>query len=80
MQQYMVVERFKPGCGQRVYERFRTHGRMLPHALFYENSWVDESTTICFQLMRTNDASLFQPWFERWSDLVDFEVFPLRSE
>lgn len=80
MQRYMVIERFRPGAGKLVYERFHERGRMLPDDLFYENSWVDENVTICFQLMRTDDASLFEKWFEHWSDLVDFEVYALSAQ
>jgi Protein of unknown function (DUF3303) len=80
MQQYMVVERFKPGAGKVVYERFHERGRMLPAGLFFENSWVDQELTICFQLMRTNDRTLLEKWFQNWADLIDFEVIPLRVE
>ena len=33
----------------------------------------------CFQLMRTDDPSLFDAWTAAWSDLVRFEVIPVRS-
>jgi Protein of unknown function (DUF3303) len=31
----------------------------------------------CFQLMETSDPALFDVWFERWNDLVSFEVYPV---
>jgi len=75
--QYMVVERFKPGKTEDVYARFREQGRLLPEGLFYIASWLTSDRTKCFQLMATDDASLFGEWTRRWSDLVDFEIIEL---
>jgi hypothetical protein len=77
MKKYMVVERYKPGCCDKVYERFNVSGRMLPHGLNYLNSWVNRERNICYQLMETSDASLFDPWTEQWTDLVEFEIVPI---
>lgn len=77
MKKYMVVEKFKPGCFEKIYQRFDEKGRMLPVGLHYLNSWVNEKENICFQLMETNDEHLFQPWIEQWKDLTDFEIFPI---
>ena len=74
MKQYMVIEHFKPGCLEKVYERFHRQGRMLPEGLFYLNSWLAKDGARCFQLMETSDPSLFQQWLQRWSDLGTMEV------
>lgn len=74
MKQYMVIETYKPGCKDKVYERFNEKGRMLPEGLAYINSWLEKDGDRCFQLMETNDQSLFQPWIEHWNDLVEFEI------
>jgi hypothetical protein len=29
--------------------------------------------------METDDAGLFQQWTTNWSDLVDFEIIPVRT-
>lgn len=76
---YMVVERFKDIGAVEVYRRAKTRGRMLPDGLNYLSSWVDPDFTICFQLMETDDAGLFQQWTTNWSDLVDFEIIPVRT-
>jgi len=76
---YMVVERYRAGATGAIYERFREHGRQLPAGLHYVDSWVDLKSTMCFQLMRTDDPELFQPWIDAWSDLVEFEITPVRS-
>ena len=74
---YMVVERYVAGPS-RVYERAATYGRMLPDGLHYVDSWVvDNDLDRCFQLMDTDDPSLLASWQERWSDLVEFDVFPV---
>ncbi|HEX8280247.1 MAG TPA: DUF3303 family protein [Chthoniobacterales bacterium] len=76
---YMVVERFKEGAAAEIYERFREKGRMLPPRLEYVASWVNLDATICWQLMETDDKSLFARWTENWDDLVDFEITPVRT-
>jgi hypothetical protein len=77
MKQYMVIETFLPGCKQKVYERFRAQGRMLPAGLVYLNSWLEKDGDRCFQLMETDDSSLFTAWTNQWKDLVSFEVVEL---
>jgi hypothetical protein len=76
---YMVIERFKPGAAVDVYRRSRAEGRLLPEGLAYVSSWVDLEFTTCFQLMQTEDESLFQQWLNQWDDLVDFEIIPVRT-
>ena len=77
MKKYMVVERFKPGCREAIYERFNRSGRLLPEGLYYLHSWVNMERNICFQLMETRDESLFSGWIAQWQDLTDFEVIPV---
>jgi hypothetical protein len=75
---YMIIERFKTrDAATAVYARFAERGRMLPDGLKYIDSWVEEDFGRCFQLMETDDASLFDQWIASWSDLVDFEVIPV---
>src|SRR5262245_56804709 len=74
---YMVVEHFKNGDAQRVYERFRASGRVAPDGLNYITSWVDVKLERCFQLMETDDRALLDVWISHWEDLVDFDVFPV---
>ncbi len=77
MTTYMVVERFREGCFERVYERFRARGRMLPDGLVYVNSWVNREQNLCFQLMQTDDHDLFAVWTREWDDLTEFEIIPV---
>jgi len=74
---YMVIERFKDGNALAVYRRFRAQGRLAPEGLTYVDSWVDESVRLCFQVMRTDRRDLLDAWMARWSDLVEFEVYPV---
>ena len=74
---YMVVERFKNRDAVPVYQRFLDRGRMAPHGLEYISSWVDQELERCYQLMETDDRTLLDQWIANWSDLVDFEVFPV---
>jgi hypothetical protein len=77
LKHYMVIERFKPGCKGRVYERFHRAGRMIPDGLTYIDSWLERDGDRCFQLMATGDRALFDAWLAHWSDLVEIEVVEL---
>ena len=72
----MVVERFRNGP-RPVYERAAERGRLLPPGLTFVDSWIDERLDRCFQLMETDDPSLFEEWTGAWSDLAEFEVVPV---
>ena len=52
---------------------------MLPDGLRYVDSWVvaDDALDRCFQLMETDDPSLFDVWLDNWRDLGSFEVYPV---
>jgi hypothetical protein len=80
MKQYMVIETFFPNCKGKIYERFHAKGRMLPEGLSYLNSWLEKDGNRCFQLMETNDPSLFQVWFENWKDLGSIEVIKIGAK
>lgn len=75
----MVVEHFKDGDAAPVYRRFRERGRLAPAGLIYVSSWVDENFRRCFQIMETADRNLLDEWIANWSDLVEFEVFPVMT-
>jgi hypothetical protein len=76
---YMVLERYKDGVAPEIYRRARERGRLMPEGLRYVSSWVDHDFQRCFQLMETEDASLFDAWIQAWADLVEFEVVPVRT-
>jgi len=76
---FMVIEHFRPGSAPEVYRRFRERGRMAPEGLRYVASWVDMDYKRCFQVMETDDEALFKQWTANWSDLVDFEIVPVRT-
>jgi len=77
---YMVIEYIKTGKLDAVYDRFGSCGRMLPEGLEYIDSWLSEDGDRCFQLMKTEDANLFDVWRKNWDDLVDFEIVLLGSK
>ncbi len=76
---YLVIETYRQGP-RPVYARAAASGRMLPPGLTYVESWVDgRSLDRCFQLMDTEDPSLFHEWTANWNDLVEFEIVPVIS-
>ena len=74
---YMVLERFKDAPA--IYQRLREKGRMMPEGLEYVSSWINADLTMCWQLMQTEDESLFQSWTDNWKDLMDFDIVPVRT-
>ena len=74
---YMVIERFKDAPA--IYKRFREKGRMMPDGLKYVSSWIDRDFKTCWQLMETEDENLFRQWTDAWSDLMEFEIVPVRT-
>ena len=77
MKKYMVVEKYKKGCFNKIYERYNSQGRLLPEGLHFLNSWVNKDNNVCFQLMESNDPTLFSLWFKEWDDLIRFDLFPI---
>lgn len=76
MSLYMVVENFRGGDPVAVYRRFRDKGRMAPDGLTYVSSYVTEDLKRCYQLME-GDRALLDQWIANWSDIVEFEVYPV---
>ena len=76
---YMIVEHFKNGDPLPIYQRFRQRGRLAPDRLQYISSWVDEKLERCFQLMESPDVSHIDEWIANWTDIVEFEVYPVIS-
>ncbi len=77
--QYMIIEKFQPGKVKAMYLRFAEKGRMLPEGVTYINSWLNESVTVCYQLMESESPEKLQQWMDHWKDLVDYEVVPVIS-
>jgi hypothetical protein len=75
----MIIEHFKNQDPVPVYRRFQTSGRLAPAGLEYVSSWVDENLERCFQVMETDQRELLDEWLAKWSDLVDFEVYPVMT-
>lgn len=75
----MVIEHFKEDAVREIYRRFREKGRMMPKGLNYVSSWINTELNVCYQLMETEDASLFPHWTENWDDLMEFTITPVRT-
>jgi hypothetical protein len=74
---FMVVEDFRRQDRKAIYRRARERGRMLPEGLSFIGSWVTADMSRCFQLMETDDVTLFQRWVAEWCDLGEFEIVPV---
>src|SRR5262245_16630720 len=79
MSLYMVIENFRNRDAVPVYRRFRDRGRLAPAGLSYVSSWVSDKLDRRYQLMETEDRALLDQWIANWSDLADFEVYPVIS-
>jgi hypothetical protein len=76
---YMVIERFKEGAAPEIYGRFGEKGRMMPEGLNYVSSWIADDLKTCWQIMETTDSALFDRWIDKWRDLIEFEIVPVRT-
>jgi hypothetical protein len=76
---YLVIEHFRGHDPVPVYRRLRAQGRLMPEGLSYVSSWITEDLTRCYQVMEAVDRGLLDEWMGRWSDLMEFEVFPVLS-
>ena len=74
---FMVVEKFRNQNAKAVYRRLRDEGRGFPDGLKFVGSWVSADLGRCFQLMETDDITLFQRWIADWQEVVEFEVVPV---
>ena len=74
----MVIEHFTRGTDV-VGKRFREQGRMLPDGVTYQTSWITADGSRCYQLMEAPNAAPLAEWTERWSDIVDFEIFEVQT-
>ena len=74
---FMVIEQFRNHNGKAVYRKLRDGGRGLPDGLKFVSSYVTADLSRCFQLMETDDITLFQRWIADWQDVVEFEVVPV---
>jgi hypothetical protein len=74
---YMVIEQFKDAPA--IYRRFRQKGRMMPDGLNYISSWIDTEFKVCYQLMETEDVTLFDKWTANWDDLMEFKIVAVRT-
>jgi len=75
---FMVIERFRDNDMVPVYQRLRDTGRVLPEGLEYVDSWIEANFSRCFQLMRCDDARLFQEWVLGWRGLgMSVEIVPV---
>jgi hypothetical protein len=73
---FMVVEKFRNQDGKAVYRKLQK-GRGLPDGLTFVASYVSADLSRCFQLMETDDVTLFQRWIAEWQELVEFEIVPV---
>jgi hypothetical protein len=37
----MVIENYREGCFEKIYERFHKNGRMLPEGSYFIESWLE---------------------------------------
>lgn len=74
---FMIVEHFRNGDAQPVYDRFRKRGRLAPDGLRYLGSWVTPDLSRCYQVMECDDRALLDQWMSAWQDIVEFEVHPV---
>jgi len=76
---FMIVEQFRNGDPLPIYRQFRDRGRLAPEGLQYISGWVDDKFERGVQIMETKDRQQLDRWIANWSDIVEFEVYPVIS-
>ncbi|WP_417465560.1 DUF3303 domain-containing protein [Kordiimonas sp.] len=76
---FMVIEKFRHGNPQPVFDRYEERGHMLPDGLLLRKGWVTADMRCCYQVMETEDPALITEWIKVWDDLADFEVVRLSA-
>lgn len=79
MKTFLVIETYKTGKTEEIYERFSKYGRMLPENVLYIDSWVEENLLKCYQIMKSENFEKLLDWIDKWKDLIDFEIIPVLS-
>ena len=77
--QFMIIERFRNRDPLPIYRRLRDKGRQMPDGLRYVSSWIEVNFERCFEVMECDDLTLLQQWIAQWSDLMEFEIVPVRT-
>ncbi len=76
---YMVLEQFTLERLPQISDRFMTQGRLMPEGVEYVSSWVDPENLKCYQVMEAGSLELLNQWIANWSDLVEFQVTPVKT-
>lgn len=79
MKTYMIIENYKPGKTEEIYNRFSEKGRMLPSGTEFIDSWIAENLQTCYQVMKSESLEKINEWIDHWKDLVDFEIISVIS-
>lgn len=75
---FMVIETFENDDMVPIYRQIRDKGRGLPEGLEVVGSWIEPNFARCFQLMKADDARLFQEWILGFRGLgARFEIIPV---
>ena len=80
MARYLIIERFDSRNLDAIYRRLNEKGRGLPDGLHFVDSWLTATNDCVYQIMETDDESLFETWFAWWDDLIEFEMSLLREK
>jgi PAS domain S-box-containing protein len=72
---YMVIEHIKDA--DAVYQRLWDRGRSLPKDLVLVSVWFDENVERGYRLIETQDRRMLDEWMSSWSDLIEFEMYPV---
>lgn len=76
---FMVLEQFTRENLPLISDRFMTQGRLMPEGVEYVSSWVDPANLKCYQVMQAESRALLDQWIANWSDIVQFEVVPVKT-
>ncbi len=79
LKEYLIIETYKTGKTEEIYQRYSEKGRMISRGIDYINSWLTDDLQKCYQIMTSDSEEKLLEWTKHWKDLMGFEIVPVIS-
>jgi len=77
---YMAIWSYEPAQMQAITERFQATGGLPPEGVTMLGRWFDVAGGRGLLVAETDDLIAITRWTREWSDLMDFDVFPVLDD
>ncbi len=77
---FMISYSFPPGIRHTAQDRFRKTGGLPGDGVKMLGRWHNVGGNKGFILAESNDSVAVARWLQEWSDILQFEVFPVNTD